>query len=103
MDKKYLLVFFVLLWVGLLYRCWKENEKGENKCVNGNEYGKHKWKMDEDWERYEGEVYDVFYQGLIREGKVGFRGDREEGKGKNDWMISVSEFKNWLKELYKNN
>lgn len=68
--------------------------KAQNKSVNPNEYAKHKSKVDEHWETYHGEVYHVFYHPLITDPKVAFTGDTHQAKGNNDWMITVSEFKN---------
>ena len=49
------------------------------------------------------QVYHVFYHPLITDPKVAFTGDTHQAKGNNDWMITVSEFKKSLNELYKNN
>lgn len=43
------------------------------------------------------------YHPLITDPKVAFTGDTHQAKGNNDWMITVSEFKKSLNELYKNN
>ena len=83
-----------MLSVGVLYSCSKHNEQVKNTSIDPNEYAKHKSKVNDNWETYHGQVYHVFYHPLVTDPKVAFTGDSHQAKGNNDWMITVSEFKN---------
>ncbi|EHJ07484.1 polysaccharide deacetylase family protein [Staphylococcus simiae] len=103
MHKRYIPLFFIIISVVLLSSCSTSLPNHKNEAQASHPFAKYKSKVDDSWQDYHGQIYHVFYHPLITDPKIAFTREKNQAKGNNDWMITVSEFKKSLNELYKNN
>lgn len=81
----------------------KKSEKKEQERVKAPSYpyAMSKHKEEANLVQYTGDIHHVFYHSIINDAELGFSG--VDGRGYYDWMVTATEFKRSLDELFKRN